>query len=187
MWLIKITRVRSFTCAQKRSTTWVRRLERQRQRDGAIAGAAHAAEVAPGAVERPVFVIGRQDFTPRAQLKIAIRRRQRGVWGLDQIAGDHVDRAGGVGEKDQVLRLHVEKLRQALARLCQQAGRAAPQEFDWLALQFALPGLIRLENRTGRRPERAVVEEGDLRVEQEKFFERVHWGSLIEDGYEDTG
>ena len=54
------------------------------------------------------------------------------------------------------------------------SSRAEPaferEELDRLALELELPGLVPLEDRPWASAERAVVQEDDVRVEQERFL-----------------
>jgi hypothetical protein len=49
----------------------------------------------------------------------------------------------------------------------EEGGQAAIEEVDRLALELSLPVLVALEDGPRAGAERAVVEEGDLRVEEE--------------------
>ena len=55
----------------------------------------------------------------------------------------------------------------ALARLAEQALGAAREEVHRVALELALPGLVGLEHGHGAGAVTAVVEEREIRVEQE--------------------
>jgi hypothetical protein len=51
--------------------------------------------------------------------------------------------------------------------VAQQVGEAPPEELDWFALQLELPGLVGLEHWPRARPKGAVIEEDDVRPQQE--------------------
>ena len=58
-------------------------------------------------------------------------------------------------------------------RLLDQPVQPARQELDGLAFELSLPPLVLVEHRPGTGTERTVVEEHDLRVEQEEVAEPV--------------
>jgi hypothetical protein len=73
----------------------------------------------------------------------------------------------GVGDEDEIISLDAQIRRQRLARLLQQWADAPSQGLDRFGLQLALPALVGLEDGRRTCPEAAMIEEGDLRAQQE--------------------
>ena len=112
----------------------------------------------PGEVDGTVLQVGRQH--------LVLRREPEG-------AGDHVHPGGRVRDEHEVVAARPEVVAQLRAHLRDQSVPAARQKLDRLALEFALPLLVLLEHRPRARAERAMVEEDDVRIEQE-LVSQVH-------------
>ncbi len=131
-----------------------------------VTRAALGADERPGAVDGAVLVIGREHLVAGPE---AYRPRHG------------VERGGRVREEREVVRVGAHELAERGARRPHQPLATPAQEFDRLALQLALPGLIPLEHRPRARPERAVVEVDDVRPEQEEVSKRGGRGPAARD------
>src|SRR5262249_39816066 len=100
-----------------------------------------------------VLVVGRQDLV--AGLEIKAPRH-------------HVDRRARVREIHGLVGRHAHILGQRPARLGQQRARAPAEKLYRLPLELALPALILLEHRPRTRTVGAVIQEDDVRIEQEE-------------------
>jgi hypothetical protein len=81
----------------------------------------------------------------------------------------------GVGDEDEVISSYAKVRRQRSARLLQQWPDASPKKLDRLGLQLTLPALVGLEDGRRTCPKAAMVEEGNIRAQQEvasRFRER---------------
>ena len=126
--------------------------EGQRQHHPAVMGADALAFAFPGCVASPVFMVGAEDFIARLQV---------------QRACHDVDTGGGVGHEHQVFAAGAQVVRQCGAGLGQQQPRPASEKFHRIAFKFELPALVLLKHLAWTGPERAMVEEDQIGVEQE--------------------
>ena len=132
------------------------------------------AQEAPAAIERAVFLVACQNLVAGLQM---------------QAAGDDVHAGRGVGDVDEVVGAAVDVGRQRGTRFAHQAVEAAlvAEELHRLALQLALPPLVFLEHNLGRGAERAVVQEGDVGIEQEQVFGQGGLGGGHRDSFRGLG
>ena len=136
----------------------VRRGQRQRHMRLDVASAALLAEPLPAPLAGPVLQVGADHLIARLE-------RER--------SGHHVDAGRRVGHKNQIVSRAAEIGGHRGARLVQQVLRAPSQELDRLPLQLALPAAVLGEHRLRRGPERPVVEEDDVGIEQELLAQRL--------------
>ena len=150
-WLRMAIRVRSVTASSIASTTCVLVPNRERDPGHHDAGARFFGDV-PGDVEnRVVLVVVGQDLVAQAEA---------------ERAQDRVRRAGRVRHEREVVRIGPEELAEDGARLGEEARQVARQELDRPGLEPVAPLALRLQDRPRTRAERAVVEEGDRRIER---------------------
>src|SRR5215510_1560280 len=131
------------------------------ERDGLphVACTGLVTDEAPGAIHGPILVIGGEDLVMRTQ---------------SQAAGQHIDGGRRIGEIDDFVGRRSEVGCQLRTGVRHQCGGLSPKKGHRLPLQLTLPGLVGLEDRQRASAERAVVEEHDVRVEQEECFESRH-------------
>jgi hypothetical protein len=104
-------------------------------------------------------VIGGEDLVMRTQ---------------SETAGHHGDGSRRIGEIDDFVGCRSEVGCQLRTGVRHQCGGLSPEKGHRLPLQLTLPGLVGLEDRQRASTERAMVEEDDVRVEQEECFESRH-------------
>ena len=112
---------------------------------------------------------------------IPLRRRPEGVErrvvlvvaGEELVAGaepprrqDRGDAGGGVGDERQAVRVRAQEGGDIAAGVVEMTLQLAVEEAHRLALQAVTPGALGLEDRFRTRPERPVVEEGDVRFQE---------------------
>src|SRR5262249_46838363 len=131
------------------------------ERDGLphVACTGLVTDEAPGAIHGPILVIGGEDLVMRTQ---------------SQTAGYHIDGGRRIGEIDDFVGCRSEVGCQLPTGVRHQGSGLSPEKGDGLPLQLTLPGLVGLEDRPRASAERAMVEEDDVRVEQEECFESRH-------------
>ena len=99
---------------------------------------------------------------------VLVPRRQHLVAGLEaERADDRIQAGGRVGDEDEIVGARAEKGGQRGARPGSQLVETAGEERDGVALELALQLLIAGEDGRRTGAVAAVVQEGDLRVEQE--------------------
>lgn len=106
----------------------------------------------PGPRDGAVLVPCRQHLVPRFEL---------------QRADDGVQPRGRVRDENEILRSGADEGRQCGPCVCGEPVEAAPEELDRVALELALQLLVARENGLGAGSVAAVVEEREVRVEQE--------------------
>jgi hypothetical protein len=96
-----------------------------------------------------------------------------------QRARDRVHRRGRVRREREIVSRDAQVRGEPLPGTVQQRRQPTleREELDGLALELALPALVLLEHRAGRRPERPVVQEDDVSVEEEELFQLSGYGS----------
>jgi len=135
--------------------------KRQWDRRADVARACAPAGPLPRQVAGAVLEVCREHLVVRAE-------RER--------AGSEVDSGRGVLDEGEVVRGAADVSGEGSPRVVEERGQAAVEEVDGLALQLALPGLVALEDRPRAGAERAVVEEGDLGIEEELASELLRGG-----------
>ena len=150
-WLTSARRVRGVTASRNASTTcdWSRDRERHPDDDD---GRAIPLGRRPEGVERGVvLVIAGEELVAGAE---APRCQDRG------------DAGGGVGDEREAVRVRAQEGGDIAAGVIEMPLQLAVEEADRLALQAVAPGPLGLEDGLRTRPERPVVEEGDVRLQE---------------------
>ena len=126
--------------------------QRQRHGHADVSRARVRADVIPGKVEGAVFEIGTKDFVAGSE--------------IERPGGD-VHARGDIGDEDEVLRIGRDVFAQRSTRRREQAVKPAREKFDRPALELELPLLVALEDGARAGAERTVIQEDDVRIEQE--------------------
>lgn len=114
-----------------------------------------AAEKSPRAIKRAVLVIRRENFIAGVQV---------------QTARDDIQSRRRVRHVNQVLRIRADVSSERSARVAHQFVESAPQEFDWLIFQLALPRLISFKYGARSGAERTVIQKNDMGIEQKQIW-----------------
>jgi len=130
------------------------------------------ANTLPGGIAGAVFVVRGQNLV---------------AWPQVQRACHHVDAGGGVGHEDQVRCLCPEVVRQGLAGLRQQLARAPSEKLHRVSFHLPLPVLQVLEHFARAGPERAVIQEHDLGIQEKVRLQRGSCGVVHHPDFRGAG
>ena len=125
--------------------------KRQWDRRPDVARSSVAADPVPRQVTGAVLEVGREHLVVGTEA---------------ESPGGEIDAGGRVLDEGEVLGGAADVVREGVSRRVEECREAAVEELDRLAFEFALPRLVALEGGLRAGLERAVIEEGDLRVEE---------------------
>ena len=136
----------------------VRRGQRQGHMRLDVASAALLAEPLPAPLAGPVLQVGADHL----------------ITGLERERSGHdIDAGRRVGDKNEIVSRAIEIGGHRGTSLVQQVLRTPTEELDRLPLQLALPAAVLGEYWLRRGPERPVVEEDDVRIEQKLLAQHL--------------